>query len=301
MRRLFRILLRVLAVFVLLIVAALAVVYFLTERRMARTYQVTPPPLTVPTDEAAVKRGERLARVVVPCWECHGEDYGGQLVSDNFAMGRLAAANLTRGRGGIGATYTDADWARVMVHGVRRDGRSAIFMPSHELMITAADLGDMVAYIRSLPPVDREMPPIRVGPMARILSYVGFPLLPAEFIDHQSAQFKTPPKDDSVLAQGRHLADTACGSCHKPDYTGGSGPPPGASNITPAGIGGWSEADFVRALREHVRPNGTEISEAMPRVFGQLSDTELHAIYTFLQTVPAKGEKTKRQVEATSR
>jgi mono/diheme cytochrome c family protein len=170
-------------------------------------------------------------------------------------------------------------------------------MPSHELQITAADLGDMIAYIRSLPPVDREMPPIRVGPMARILSYAGFPLLPAELIDHQSARFKAPPQDDSVLAQGRHLADTACGSCHKPDYTGGSGPPPGSSNITPAGIGGWSEADFVRALREGVRPNGTAISESMPRVFGQLSDTELHAIYTYLQTVRPKGEKTERQLQ----
>jgi mono/diheme cytochrome c family protein len=295
MRRLFRILLRLIAALIVLIALALALVYLHTERRIARTYQVSVPPFEASRDEAAVKRGERLARVVIPCFECHGDDYGGKVIEDSFVMGRLAGTNLTSGRGGIGPSYTDEDWARIILHGVKRDGRSVIFMPSHELRITAADLGDMVAYFRSLPPVDRTVPSIRVGPLARVLSYVGLPLLPAEMIAHESVSFKAPPEDDSLMAQGRHLADTACGSCHRPDYTGGSGPPPGASNITPVGLGDWSEADFVRALREHVRPDGTAISESMPRAFGQLSDTELHAIYAYLQTVPPKGEKTERQ------
>lgn len=295
MRRLFRILVRLVVALLVLVAVALAIVYAHTQRRINRSYEVSVPPFTVPTDEAAIARGERLARVVVPCWKCHGEDHGGALVEDNFLLGRLTSANLTSGRGGIGATYTDQDWARILLHGVRRDGKSAIFMPSHELQITAADYGDMVAYIRSLPPVDRELPPTRVGPLARILSYGSFPLLPAELIDHSSVAFKAPPKDDSIMAQGRHLADTACGSCHRADFTGGSGPPPGSSNITPVGIGHWSEGDFVRAIREHVRPDGSAIAETMPRGFAQLSDTELHGIYTYLRTVPAKGEKTARQ------
>jgi len=297
MRRLFRILVRLVLALLLLIALALAAVYIHTERRIARTYTVSTPLLTVPTDEAAVKRGERLARVVLPCFECHGEDYGGKLIVDSFAMGRLAATNLTSGRGGVANAYRDADWARVMLHGVRKDGRSAIFMPSHEFRITEQDLGDMVAYFRALPPVDREFPPARVGPMARVISYAGFPLLPAELIDHGKVAFKAPPPDASVLSLGHHLSEMSCSGCHRTDYTGGAGPPPGSSNITPVGIGSWSERDFVRAMREHVRPNGSTIEESMPRAFGRMSDAELHAIYTYLQTVPAKGEKTKRQVQ----
>ena len=233
MRRLLRILLRLIAALIVLIALALALVYLHTERRIARTYQVSVPHFEASRDEAAVKRGERLARVVIPCFECHGDDYGGKVIEDSFVMGRLAGANLTSGRGGIGASYTDEDWARIILHGVRRDGRSVIFMPSHELRITAADLGDMVAYFRSLPPVDRTVPSIRIGPLARVLSYVGLPLLPAEMIAHESVSFKAPPEDDSLMAQGRHLADTACGSCHRPDYTGGSGPPPAPPTSRP--------------------------------------------------------------------
>jgi mono/diheme cytochrome c family protein len=245
----------------------------------------------VPTgDPAAIQRGERLARVISPCFDCHGEDYGGKVMVDDLAMGRLWATNLTRGRGGIGATYTDEDWARVMLHGVGRDGRTVIFMPAHEFRFTAVDLGDMVAYFRSLPPVDREVPGPRIGPMARVLSYVGMPLFPAELVDHERVAFLSPPQGTDALSRGRHLAALAsCSGCHKEDFTGGGGPPPGATNITPVGIGTWSEVDFMRALREHVRPDGSTIDEAMPRAYGRMTDDELRAIFTFLKTLPPKG------------
>jgi cytochrome c553 len=299
MRRLVRILGKVLAALAVLVVLAIAIVYILTERRMSRAYRVSVPPFSVPTDAAAIKRGERLARVVLPCFDCHAEDYGGKVLVDNVMMGRLGAANLTRGRGGIAATYTDEDWARAMLHGVRKDGRSVVFMPSHEFRISAPDLADMVAYFRSLPPVDREPPALRVGPMPRVLSYVGFPLLPAELIAHDTVAFKQPLQASTPLAQGQHLAEMSCSGCHKEDFTGGGGPPPGASNITPVGIGTWTDVDFMRALREHVRPNGTKLDEAMPRAFGQMTDDELKAIFTYLKRLPAKGQKSKNQQKTT--
>jgi hypothetical protein len=51
----------------------------------------------------------------------------------------------------------------------------------------------------------------------------------------------------------------------------------------------------MRALREHVRPNGTKLDEAMPRAFGQMTDDELKAIFIYLKTLPAKGERRKNQ------
>jgi cytochrome c553 len=98
-------------------------------------------------------------------------------------------------------------------------------------------------------------------------------------------------------AAGLYIIATAgCRSCHGEDFAGGGGPPPGAANITPVGIGDWSEQDFLHALREHKRPNGSTISEAMPRAYGRMTDDDLNRIYAYLKTVPRKGEKTKSQV-----
>ena len=59
-----------------------------------------------------------------------------------------------------------------------------------------------------------------------------------------------------------------------------AGPPglPPASNLTPAGIGNWTEADLVRALREGKRPDGSSLDEFMPwKVFRGMTDAEIHA------------------------
>jgi hypothetical protein len=63
-----------------------------------------------------------------------------------------------------------------------------------------------------------------------------------------------------------------------------------SANITPEGIGTWTEADFFKALREGMRPNGTAIdSTVMPiRLTREMTDQETKAIYMFLKTVPPK-------------
>lgn len=43
---------------------------------------------------------------------------------------RLASANLTRGKGGIGQTFSDSDYVRSIRYGVRSDDKPVIFMPS---------------------------------------------------------------------------------------------------------------------------------------------------------------------------
>jgi mono/diheme cytochrome c family protein len=86
-----------------------------------------------------------------------------------------------------------------------------------------------------------------------------------------------------------------CRGCHGPTFMGGGGPPPGASNITPVGIGEWTREQFVTALREHRRPNGSTILETMPRGYGQMSDVDLHNIYAYLKTVPPGGTKLPQQ------
>ena len=127
--------------------------------------------------------------------------------------------------------------------------------------------------------------------MAAVLSFVGMPLFPAELIDHDHVGFVPVVAPVNAVDRGQDLMmKGGCQGCHTPDLTGGGGPPPGASNITPVGIGTWQASDFIRALREHKRPNGSAIDDAMPRGYGQMSDQELQDIFAYLKTVPAKGE-----------
>lgn len=286
---------------VILIVAAvglLAYVYIASSRLMARTYPLpTPPAVAIRSDPASLARGKYLVERVAICAECHGQDLGGMVVQDNFPMGRLVSTNLTRGRGGIGAVRSDEDLVRSIVHGIKPDGHSVIFMPSAEFRTSEEALGAMLGYIRSMPAVDRKLPPTAPGPLARALGLMGaFPLAAASRIDHARVTLAALPAAGDPAAAGAYLVSAGgCRGCHGAGFTGGGGPPPGAGNITPVGIGDWTEPQFMTALREHRRPNGTTIDEAMPRFYGQMSDEDLHVIFTFLKTLPPAGAKTANQ------
>jgi mono/diheme cytochrome c family protein len=288
---------RILGVLIATLGLLLLLVYYQTNQRMAKTYEVRVPSVTVPSDAATLERGKYLVERRAICIECHDKDLGGRIFVDDFAFGRLAATNLTRGRGGIGSRYTDEDFVRVLVHGVNKSGHSVIFMPSQDARFTEPDLAAIIAYIRSVPPVDREPAATRLGPIARALTFFHkIPLLPAEEIDHNAAAVLPTAAAADPVARGRYLVDSGgCRGCHTPELTGGGGPPPGAANITPVGIGTWTEGDFLRAVRQHKRPNGTDVAEGMPRAYGLMSDEELRLIFTYLKTVPPKGQKTKSQ------
>jgi mono/diheme cytochrome c family protein len=298
MKRVLRWLLTGGVLLLLVAIGSTAYVYVASSRLLAKTYTITNvPPVSVRSDAASLQRGKYLAQQVALCAECHGEDMGGKIAADNFAMGRLAAPNLTRGQGGLGPAYSDQDFVRAILHGVKKDGRSVTLMPSNDYGFTEEDLGALLGYVRSLPPVDRMMPPKSVGPMARVLGlFVDFPLATAARIDHANVRLAAPANEADPVAKGAYLVSTAaCQGCHGADFTGGGGPPPGASNITPIGIGDWNEQQFLTAIREHKRPNGSTIDEVMPRLYGQMSDRDLRAIFAYLRTVPPAGEKTASQ------
>jgi mono/diheme cytochrome c family protein len=212
---------------------------------------------------------------------------GGKLWVDEPAFGRLAGVNLTGGRGGIG-DLTDADLERALRHGVGRDGRPLIFMPSEAYTaMSDQDLAALIGYLRSLPPVDRELPAPRVGPVARAL-YLGgnFPLLPVAVIDHGAS--RTTPVPGVTLEYGQYLATIGgCRGCHGLALAGDANPD--APDITVGRIGGWTEEDFFRSLRKGQRPDGSAIDPAkMPWVrSGQMTDDEIRAVWTYLRSLPA--------------
>ena len=153
-----------------LVVVALVVVYFVGGGRLSKTYDIQVAPVAIPTDDVAIARGKHLAESAVLCQECHGENLQGDILEDDLVFGRIVASNLTSGKGGIGGRYSDEDFVRAIRHGVRPDGTPLIIMPSEFFnKLGEADLGAVIAYIKSLPPVDNELPGTTAGPLARLI------------------------------------------------------------------------------------------------------------------------------------
>ena len=78
---------------------------------------------------------------------------------------------------------------RAIRHGIGADGRSLVIMPSYEFSgISDEQLGQLVAYLESVAPVNRDFPEPKFGLMGRTLFIAGqFPtLLPAEVVDHMA-------------------------------------------------------------------------------------------------------------------
>lgn len=281
-----------LGVVVVLVAGLFAVAWAHGERALARTYAVADPPLVVGTDPATIARGQHLY-VSRGCTGCHGEDGGGKLLFDAGPVARIVPANLTRTV--ADPAWTDDALAAAIRHGVRPDGTPLVFMPVGDYMdLDDADTAAIVAYLRSMPASPNDPGRTEVRPLGRVLNLLGqFPMTPADAIDHAPRPRVAPPVGPTP-AYGAYLAQV-CTGCHLPDFRGGivmvPGTPPTA-NLTPhpGALGGWTHDDFVRAMRQGVRPDGRELHPMMPwREFGTMTDTELAAVWAYLETVPPVG------------
>jgi len=297
MKRVLRWLLISLGGLVAVALLAVGVLYALGTRKLAATHELArETELVVPADSTSIARGARLVGAR-PCGLCHGADLGGNVFADSRLFGRLVGVNLTKGRGGRTPPRSDTEWERAIRHGVRRGGTSLVIMPSQAFhAISDDDMAAMIAYLKQLPAVDREVPPTEPRILARVLLGAGQVQTAAELIPstpHLASVDTTPG-----VEYGKYLVTSSgCPVCHGQSFSGGppvaAGEPP-FPNLTPTGIGHYTEDDFKRALRIGQRPGGGTLSEVMPwKYFGTMSDDALHSIWLFLETLPPKefGEK----------
>jgi len=289
-----RLLIRILLAVVLALALLALAVQLAGARRVARTHPLpTIQPLDLPSDSASLARGEHVARALANCVECHADDFGGSVYLDGGPLGLVVGPNLTRGRGGIGPRLDPEDWVRAIRHGLAPDGRSLIVMPSETFVhMGEADLAALIAFLRQVPPVDRELPPTRLRLLGKAMLLAGrLPILVAEKTPDLALAAAAAP--GATPEYGRYLADVSgCRGCHGLNLSGGpvAGPPgtPPTSNLTPAGpLASWTEEQFRTLMREGTRPDGTEINDFMPwRALGRMTDDELRAIWLYLATVP---------------
>ena len=278
-----------------IVVIAIAIVYGVSSRWMSKGYVISDAPLPIPTDSASIAKGHHFVLAIAKCASCHGDDLAGKAVVDDAVMGRLYSANLTRAITGIGG-YKDADYVRAIRHGVGRDGRALLMMPTDAFYyINDVDLANAIAYLKTIPAVDAVLPTKRVGPLARALYLLtDFPLVPAERVPRSGPRPPTIPIG-TTREYGDYLATTgACKSCHLQDLSGGVPIAKNllSANLTPKGIGNWSEADFRKAMRSGIRPDGRVLSAVMPWPYTRfMTDDEIHALWLYVHSVPPKNSR----------
>ncbi len=258
-------------------------------------YDVPVETITIPTDQASIARGKHIATIRM-CTNCHTEALSGQ-TGRVLALITVAFPNLTAGAGGVGATNTDQDWVRAIRHGVGHDGRGLILMPARAFYyLNDEDLGALIAYLKSVPPVDNVLPRTDLGPVGRVLLALGqlppIGTVPDVTVINHNGPRPVAPKPGVTVEYGKYLART-CTMCHGANLNGQTIRLEGSDyltpNLTPGGEPGfWAEEDFFTTLRTGVTPSGHKLKAVMPcKYFGQMTDEELRAVWMYLQLLPA--------------
>lgn len=258
------------------LVCGAAIILALSEARLRKTYDVPLTAIDVPRDPVSIAEGERLARIRGCYGGCHGTTLEGGPFFARPGVARIPAPNLTA----VLPEYSDAELARVIRRGVKRDGRSVFAMPSEMFAeLTDEDLGRIMGFLRSHPGIDRPSDEFRVGPLGRVgLVFGRFQPVAARV---EAAPVRFAGNTDPV-AKGRYLATTACTECHGRDLSGSrDGTVPDLA-IAAA----YPDADFLRLMREGRGLGGRQLA-LMGRVaqsrFAHFTDEEIGAVHEYLK------------------
>jgi cytochrome c553 len=275
--------------------------------------------------KAKVERGSYLANHVAMCMGCHserditkfalplvaGKEGGGHVMPFGKAEGvpgEVTPPNITPF---ALKDWTDAEIVRAVTQGINKKGDTLFpLMPYHSFSrLVKDDIDAIVAYIRTLKPVESVMP-------ARKLEIT--PSMFGPLPENTLATNKKPDPSDKVK-YGEYLITAAiCGECHTPmgpqgpdfskAYSGGFLFDIGifkvtVGNITPdsaTGIGTWTEEAFVQKFKTNAAQtakgeNPGKFNTIMPwSMYAGMKEEDLKAIYAYLRTVPPITNKVEK-------
>jgi mono/diheme cytochrome c family protein len=254
------------------------------------------------------ENGERMFHAG-GCASCHAtpnqEDKtrlgGGLALKSPF--GTFFTPNISPNReDGIG-NWSEADFLTAMWKGTSPDGSHyypAFPYTSYQRM-KMEDVRDLFAYLKTLPPVggkprDHDLP-----------SYLKIRRLLGgwKFLYLDGRQFQPDPAKSAEVNRGAYLVNGPghCAECHSPRnrlgaiiaserFAGGPDPAGGDSwipNITPAGIGDYSQRDIERILETGDMPNGDSVGGPMAAVVSEISKLSAEdraAIAAYIKSLP---------------
>jgi len=318
-----RVLVRVVVILVGIAATGVAALLVALQLGWARHHEATAPPLRAVSDPTVIERGRYLVYGPAACAYCHRPKADwprlarGEMppLSGNhefpLPFGAIFSSNLTSDhQTGLGAA-SDGAIARVLRHGIRRDGHMAV--PIMEFQnLSDEDIVAILSFLRAQPAVHQQPQPHRLTFLGRLLlGVVMTPTGPSR-----------PPLEVSpagaTVPRGAYLANdvASCVSCHTdrqrgelvgPRFAGGQRmdfagdatrvrvPP----NLTPDPATGrmasWSEDTFVARFR-----NGASTPETiMPwGAYSRMTDDDLRAVYRYLRSLPPVHRDTGSSLQA---
>lgn len=269
-----------------------------------------PSPVGVPAELRsgdAIARGKYLTRAA-DCEVCHTRE-GGQPFAGGRAFatpfGVLYSPNITADREtGIGS-WSDADFVRAVHQGIARDGQRLYpaFPYESYTLLADDDVLAIKAYLFSLPVVHAVAPPNSLSFPFNQRWLMG--IWDAFYNPDQRFQ---PHEDRSAeWNRGAYLAEALahCGDCHTPrnlaqaldnrrKFAGAVVTGWHAYNITSdstSGVGSWSDEDLAQYLQSgHAVGHGSAggpMAEEVAASSSNLTPGDLHAIVTYLRSIPA--------------
>lgn len=279
----------VLGVLIVLLIVIVGGLHFMGQSRLNNAPEVTVTAVSASTNEAAIERGEHLA-TISGCRECHTRNLAGQAFVNEAPIGYIPAPNLTPG--GVGANYTDEDWDRAIRHGVAKDGRVMTIMASnHYAEYGDDDFANLIAYLKSVPPVENTLGPRQIQfPGTIIFGMLAYDSWAVNQIDHAAVGGRNAPPMEATAEYGEYLVSIAsCGSCHAENLAGNTpdSDSPQGPNITPGGkVKGWTAEEFALAVRTGQTPEVHRLSNEMPWAqYAVMSDTEVQALWQYIQSL----------------
>ncbi len=277
MHRALRWLRNTIAAVVLLLLLAAATLYALSERILRRTYEEPLASVPVPADSASIAEGERLTWIH-GCRGCHTPSLAGQWFEDDFWLGHIAAPSLIE----AARAYSDPELVRIIRRGVRPDGRSVVVMSSEMFApLSDADLGKIIAYIRSVPPAAGLSRSVQLGPLARLGLVIG-QYDPAAVLVRQADSATASgyfPAGGDRDASGAYLARTACVECHGVRLEGSDFAP----DLRIAK--GYTRDQFAHFFQTGEALGGRDLalmSQVARNRFSHFTDEEEDALYAYL-------------------
>lgn len=273
--------------------------------------------VTIERTPERIERGKYLANNVAVCMDCHstrnwnlyagpmdpkGVGAGGEVFNQQMGFpGVFYAPNITPY---ALKDWTDGELLRAITTGVDKDGK-ALFpvMGYHRFgKMDKEDVYSMIAYIRTLPSVEKNIPESAPDFPVNILINT----MPAK------ADFQKRPAETDIVKYGAYMVNaTGCVDCHSkmdkgaivPETEFGGGmeflQPGGiirSPNITfdeATGIGSWSEEAFTARFKMYTHADykpaqmkKSDLNTPMPwNMYSGMKESDLKAIYAYLKSL----------------
>jgi mono/diheme cytochrome c family protein len=303
---------RMLRVTAAVVVVAVAIGFWVIQRRSTRTFEAPYPPIAATADPAVIELGRYLVYGPAACAYCHvpreqwKELASGQQLplsgSHLFRLpfGQFYSANLTSdAETGVGRR-SDGELARILRYGVRADGRAAVPLMEYQ-DISDQDLTAIISFLRTQPAVPNKVPGHTFSMLGKVIFAFAFtPQAPSE----------PPPRTSPAgvsIERGGYLANrvSACVACHTnrgedgqlvgPSFAGGQRMDVAADstkvyvtpNLTPdlktSVIGVWTEDAFIGRFRQGELVPGTPMPWG---AYGRMTDDDLRSVFRYLRSLP---------------